>query len=82
MNPVSLRVPELQADCRTVYVFTKRSYRHARRKGLWESVMDLGHFLLEWLLQFTAWSLLASILAVVMIESIWDNDQIDWWRNT
>lgn len=71
---------EVLNDVNALYLFTKKRYRRLRKTGLWGSLVDIGHTLLGWLLRFSSDCLLVAIMAVAMIESLWDNEQIDWWR--
>lgn len=76
------KVPrDLRMDWRAGLLLSKRGLRHAKRNGLWESLVGLGHALLEWLCQFSVWAVMTMLLAVAIVDSAWDNDQIDWWRD-
>lgn len=72
--------PQLDTKLKVISVSIKKKLNRVRRNGLRGSLVDLGLRLLQLLLHFGTWCIYAFVLGIVMVESLWSDDSVIWWR--
>ena len=58
----------------------KRKLKRVRRNGLRGTLVELCLRLLQLLLHFSKWCIYASVLGMIMLESLWSDESLFWWR--
>lgn len=72
--------PQFDTKWKVISVSIRKKLNQVRRNGLRGSLVELGLRLLQLLLHFSRWCIYAFVLGIVMLESLWSDDSVIWWR--
>lgn len=70
----------LKDGWRETVIPMRRKLKRIRRVGLIGSLVELGLHLLGWLIRMIVWAIYAALIAIAIIDNLWEEEQLTWWR--